>query len=117
MLEGCTPFPPEFAERYIRAGFWRAETIPQAVVNASEQQPNAIAVTDSTRSITYAQLLDEAGNLAALLDREGIARRDRVVIQLPNCIEFATFTVACLEVGAIPIIALPAFRKAELAYL
>ena len=117
MLEGCTPFPPEFAERYIRAGFWRAETIPQAIVNASEQQPNAIAFTDSTRSITYAQLLDEAGKLAALLDREGIARGDRVVIQLPNCIDFATFTVACLEIGAIPIMALPAFRKAELAYL
>jgi 2,3-dihydroxybenzoate-AMP ligase len=117
MLEGCTPFPPEFAERYIRAGFWRAETIPQAIVNAAKQRPNAIALTDSTRSITYAQLLDEAANLAALLDREGIARGDRLVIQLPNCIEFATFTVACLEVGAIPIMALPAFRKAELAYL
>ena len=117
MLERCTPFPPEFAERYIRAGFWRAETIPQAIVNASEQRPNAIAFTDSTRSITYAQLLDEAGKLAALLDCEGIARGDRVVIQLPNCIDFATFTVACLEIGAIPIMALPAFRKAELAYL
>ena len=117
MLEGCTPFPPEFAERYKRADFWRAETIPQAIVNASEQRPDAIALNDSTRSITYAQLLDEAGKLAALLDREGIARGDRIVIQLPNCIEFATFTVACLEIGAIPIMALPAFRKAELAYL
>ena len=55
--------------------------------------------------------------LAALLDREGIVRGDRVVIQIPNCVDFATFTVACLEVGAIPIMALPAFRKAELAYL
>jgi 2,3-dihydroxybenzoate-AMP ligase len=117
MLEGCTPFPPDFAERYKRAGFWRAETIPQAIVNAGKQRPNAIALSDSTRSITCAQLLDEAGKLAALLDREGIARGDRVVIQLPNCIEFATFTVACLEIGAIPIMALPAFRKAELAYL
>lgn len=117
MLEGCTPFPPEFAERYIRAGFWRAETIPQAIVRAAERRPDAIALTDSTRSITFLQLLDEAGKLAGLLDREGIVRGDRVVIQLPNCVDFATFTVACLEIGAIPIMALPAFRKAELAYL
>jgi len=118
MLEGCTPFPPEFAERYIRAGFWRAdETIPQAIVDSAKRRPDAIALTDSTRSITFSQLLDEAGKLAALLDREGIVRGDRVVIQIPNCIDFATFTIACLEVGAIPIMALPAFRKAELAYL
>ena len=31
--------------------------------------------------------------------------------------EFATLTIACLEIGAIPIMALPAFRKAELEYL
>ena len=117
MLEECTPFPSEFAERYIRAGFWRAETIPQALVNAAERRPGAIALSDSTRSITFSQLLDEAGKLAALLDREGIVRGDRVVIQIPNCIDFATFTVACLEIGAIPIMALPAFRKAELSYL
>ena len=85
MLEGCTPFPPEFSERYIRAGFWRAETIPQAIVNASEQRPDKIALSDSTRSITYAQLLDEAGKLAALLDREGIASGDRVIIH-PNAV-------------------------------
>ena len=117
MLEGCTPFPSEFAERYIRAGFWRSETIPQALVRASERRPDAIALIDSTRSITFSQLLDEAGKLAALLARQGIVRGDRVVIQIPNCIDFATFTIACLEIGAIPIMALPAFRKAELAYL
>src|SRR5216684_3124288 len=117
MLEGCTPFPSEFAERYIRAGFWRSETIPQALVRASERRPDAIALIDATRSLTYSDLLDEAGKLAALLEGEGIVRGDRVVIQIPNCIDFATFTIACLEIGAIPIMALPAFRKAELAYL
>src|SRR5208282_4387225 len=49
--------------------------------------------------------------------RHGIARNDRVVIQLPNCVEFATLTIACLEIGALPVMALPAFRRAELEYL
>ena len=57
------------------------------------------------------------GTLAALLSRNGIERNDRIVIQLPNCVEFATLTVACLEIGALPVMALPAFRKAELEYL
>ena len=117
MLEGCTPFPAEFAERYVREGIWRRETIPQAIAKAALDHPDSIAVSDSTRSLTYSQLITEAGTLATLLSRNGIDPNDRIVIQLPNCVGFATLTIACLEIGAIPVMALPAFRKAELEYL
>jgi len=117
MLEGCTPFPTEFAERYVREGIWRRETIAQAIANAALEHPESIAVSDSTRSLSFSQLITEAGNLAALLSRNGIELNDRIVIQLPNCVEFATLTIACLEIGVIPVMALPAFRKAELDYL
>lgn len=117
MLEGCTPFPAEFAERYIREGIWRNQTIPQAIARTARQRPDSIAVIDSARRLTYSQLIAEAESLAALLSRIGVDRNDRVIIQLPNCIELATLTIACLEVGALPVMALPAFRKAELEYL
>ncbi len=52
-----------------------------------------------------------------MLDHHGIGRGDRIVIQLPNCTEFATLLIACLELGALPVMALPAFRRAELEYL
>ena len=108
MLEGCTPFPDDFAERYVRESIWRRETIPHAIATAALDRPEAVAIVDSTRCITYSQLVAEAGTLAALLSRNGIERNDRIVIQLPNCVEFATLTIACLEVGAIPVMALPA---------
>ncbi len=117
MLEGCSPFPSDFADRYIREGMWRRETIPQAIAKVALERPNSIAVGDSTRSLTYSEFLAEAESLADLLSRNGIARDDRVVIELPNCVEFATMTIAFLEIGAIPVMALPAFRKAELEYL
>jgi 2,3-dihydroxybenzoate-AMP ligase len=117
MLEGCTPFPAEFAERYVRAGIWRRETIPHAVALSARQWPDSVAVADSSRSLEYSQLLAEAESLANLLSRSGITRNDRVIIQLPNCVEFATLTLACLEIGAIPVMALPAFRQAEVEYL
>lgn len=117
MLEGCSPFPAEFAERYVREGIWRHETIAQAIASVALERPESIAIRDSTRSVTYSELLAEADSLAAMLASNGIARNDRVVIQLPNCVEFATMTIACLEIGAIPVMALPAFRKAELEYL
>src|ERR1700674_1255769 len=108
MLEGCTPFPVDFAERYVREGVWRRETIPQAIANAALKHPDSIGVSDSTRSLTYSQLVAEAGSIAALLSRNGIEPNDRIVIQFPNCVEFATLMLACLEIGAIPIMALPA---------
>ena len=117
MLEGCSPFPAEFAERYVRAGIWRRETIYQAIVGSGLERPDSIAVADSTRSLTYSELIAEADALAALLSQIGIAQNDRVVIQLPNCVEFATVTIACLQIGAIPVMALPAFRRAEIEYL
>ncbi|MGC2755114.1 (2,3-dihydroxybenzoyl)adenylate synthase [Candidatus Binatus sp.] len=117
MLEGCTPFPAELAERYVREGIWRDETIPQAIAKAALEHPDSIVVSDSTRSLTYSQLIAEAGSIATLLSRNGIDSNDRIIIQLPNCVEFATLTIACLEIGAIPVMALPAFRKAELEYL
>jgi len=117
MLEGCTPFPAEFAKRYVSAGIWRRETIPQAIARAALERPDSVTIVDSNRALAYSRLHAEAGSLAALLSRNGIASNDRVIIQLPNCVEFATLTLACLEVGAIPVMALPAFRKAELEYL
>ena len=117
MLEGCTPFPDDFAERYVREGIWRRETIPQAIAKAALEHPDSIAVSDSNRSLTCSQLVAEAGCAADLLSRNGIEPNDRIIIQVPNCVEFATLTIACLEIGALPVMALPAFRKAELEYL
>ncbi len=117
MLEGCTPFPDDLAAQYVRDGLWRAETIAQAIFDSARQHPEAIAAIDSTRTLTYSELRGETDRVAALLSRCGISRGDRIVIQLPNCVEFATLTLACFEVGAIPVMALPAFRRAELEYL
>jgi 2,3-dihydroxybenzoate-AMP ligase len=117
MLEGCTSFPPEIAERYIREGFWCRETIADAIFGAAQQWPDSIAAIDPVRTVTYSQLLAEARQFAAQLRGSGMARGDRIVIQLPNCIEFASLTLACFAIGAIPVMALPAFRRAELEYL
>src|SRR5262249_36775763 len=45
----------------------------------------------------------------------GLRADDRIVLQLPNCWEFVVLTVACLRLGAIPVMALPAHRHQEIA--
>lgn len=121
MPEGWTPYPAEDAERYIREGYWRRETIAQAIGAAARrhaaERPDAIAIADGRRKLGFAALLREAARVAALLESRGIGRGDRIIVQLPNCVEFVTLMLACAEIGAVPVMALPALRRAELEHL
>ena len=117
MLDGCTPYPVEFRERYLREGYWCAETISQAVSRSALAHPERTAVADASRTLTYAQLLEEARSFRDVLAKHGLRRGERIIVQLPNCVEFASLSLACFDLGVIPIMALPAFRRAELEYL
>jgi len=121
MLEGFVPYPAATAERYLREGHWRRATIAQAIGAAARRhaamRPDAIAVADPRRRLGYAAMLDEAARVAALLESRGIGLGDRIIVQLPNCVEFATLMLACAELGAIPVMALPALRRSELEHL
>jgi 2,3-dihydroxybenzoate-AMP ligase len=52
-----------------------------------------------------------------LTDGLGLRRGDRIVVQLPNCWPFVVLTLGCLRAGIVPVMALPAHRQHELAYL
>ena len=53
-----------------------------------------------TRTITYAQLLDEVQRFAAALSNLGVQRGDRVAIYLPMIPEAAVAMLACTRIGA-----------------
>ncbi len=46
----------------------------------------------------------------------GIKKEDRVVIQLPNIIEFFEICFALFRIGALPVFALPSHRSSEISY-
>ncbi|MGC1342827.1 MAG: AMP-binding protein [Candidatus Binataceae bacterium] len=121
MLEGWTPYPAEAAERYLREGHWRRETIAQAIGAAARrhaaERPDAIAIADARQRLGFDAMLRETARLAALLESRGIERGDRIIVQLPNRVEFVTLMLACAEIGAVPVMALPALRRAELEHL
>jgi 2,3-dihydroxybenzoate-AMP ligase len=107
----------EFRERYLREGYWRAETISQAVSRSALVHPARTALADASRALTYPQLLEEARSFRDVLAKHGLRRGERIIVQLPNCAEFASLALGCFDLGVIPIMALPAFRRAELEYL
>lgn len=113
---GFTPVPPEFADRYRRAGYWRGELLGDLLRDRAADT-SRVAVIEPQRRWTYAQLDLEVDRVAAGLFHLGIRHSDRVVVQFPNVAKFAVVTIALFRIGALPVFALAAHRRNEISYL
>ena len=116
MLEGCTPWPAEFAQRYRERGYWQGLTLCDLMAAAIARQPDKTALVCGDQRLTYAELGATVDRLACGFAHAGIAPRDRVVVQLPNVPEFVYTYLALVRIGAIPVMALRAHRHAEIAH-
>lgn len=88
MLTGYTKWPKEFADRYREEGCWLGETFGGVLRERAEKYGDQIAVVSGNTYITYSELDKKVDRLASGLLNLGIKPEDRVVIQLPNVIEF-----------------------------
>ncbi|MEO3797851.1 AMP-binding protein [Nonomuraea sp. B10E15] len=116
MLDGCTPWPEEFAERYRSAGYWRDETLGELLRGLARSYPGRTALVAGGERWSYAELDARTDRMAAGLHRIGIGADDRVVVQLPNIPELVTLMFALFRIGAQPVLALPAHRSSEITY-
>ena len=72
-------------------------------------------VTDSSRTITYAQLLEQVAKFAGVLRSLGVEKGDRVVIYMPMVPEAVVAMLACARIGAVHSVVFGGFAPAELA--
>ncbi|GAA4760752.1 propionyl-CoA synthetase [Stakelama sediminis] len=72
-------------------------------------------VTDTTRSWSYAQLLEEVGRVAAMLARLGVEKGDRIVLYMPMVPETLFAMLACARLGAVHSVVFGGFAPHELA--
>jgi len=117
IADGTVPWPDELARAYRNAGWWRGQALGAEIAAVAETRQAATALVDGPTRISYGSLMARADALAARLGALGLRRGDRIVVQLPNCWPFAVLTLACLRAGIVPVMALPAHRQHELAYL
>jgi salicylate---CoA ligase len=117
IAEGTVPWPDEFAGRYVAAGYWLGRPLGAHLAEVVARTPDAIALVDGDTRLTYAELLARADATAVRLGDLGLVPGDRIVVQLPNGWEIVVLTLACLRSGVVPVMALPAHRRVELAYL
>ncbi|TWH38693.1 2,3-dihydroxybenzoate-AMP ligase [Rhodococcus rhodochrous J38] len=114
-------YPEEFAERYRAAGYWTSETFGEFLPARAARFADRTAVvghdaTGTWRRITYRELDDASARIAAGLADLGVRKGDRVVLQLPNIVEYTEVLFAVFRLGALPVFSLPAHRASEIGY-
>ncbi|CDQ39353.1 MULTISPECIES: (2,3-dihydroxybenzoyl)adenylate synthase [Virgibacillus] len=116
VLAGCPTWPDEFATFYREKGCWQGKTFGQLLQENANKYGNQIAMTDGETEVSYSDFNANVDQLAAGLQRLGIQKEDRVVVQLPNQLAFFDVVFALFRLGAIPVYALPAHRYSEISY-
>ena len=94
--------------------YWEAFNLGQQLERWTEKYSNNIALVEGDERLTYKELEIKSKEMAFGFCNLGIKKNDKVVIQLPNSINFVITCFALFKIGAVPILALPAHREREL---
>ncbi|MGW3205639.1 (2,3-dihydroxybenzoyl)adenylate synthase [Streptomyces sp. NPDC001135] len=117
MLDGCTPWPEEFVDRYWAAGHWRGNTLDNLLRDWAQQHGPRTALVHGGTRITYANLNRRVDRMAAGFRLRGLRPRQRVVVQLPNVPEFVITVFALMRAGAVPVFCPVTHRAPEVSHL
>ncbi|MFV0309873.1 MAG: (2,3-dihydroxybenzoyl)adenylate synthase [Desertimonas sp.] len=115
-LDGVVERSPDVVDRWQRLGYWTDELLGAAIDRRADQHGQDLALVDGDRVRTYAELAERAARTAGALFGVGVRRGDRVVVRLPNTVEFFEVVFGLFRLGAIPVFALAAHRRAELEH-
>ncbi len=72
-------------------------------------------VTQTKRTITYAELQDQVARFAGVLRELGVAKGDRVIVYMPMVPEAVVAMLGCARIGAIHSVVFGGFSSHELA--
>lgn len=121
-FDGLTPWPPALIEHYRRNGIWGEANLTQWLETKllCRQQDTVLSgpgfAATPWQVLSGGELLQQIKRLAFGLADIGLSRGDRVVLQMGNSNAFIVTLFALLELGVIPVMALPGHRRREIEH-
>ncbi|UTR13169.1 (2,3-dihydroxybenzoyl)adenylate synthase [Salipaludibacillus sp. LMS25] len=116
MLKHYKPWPKELKTYYKKNGCWEDKTFGQMLRDRAITYGDRTAIVDHQSRVTYKELDKRVNQLAAGLQRIGLTCEDRVVVQLPNTLDFIEVIFALFRLGAIPVFSLISHRDSDIRY-
>ncbi|MGZ0189158.1 MAG: AMP-binding protein, partial [Alphaproteobacteria bacterium] len=92
---------PATARSFYEAGLWREESFCDLLEAHAEARPNAFAIRDSVRRLTWSEFRDLVNRIAGHLAAAGLAPGERVGLRLSNRVECVAALLAASRLGAI----------------
>ncbi|WP_439030711.1 AMP-binding protein [Gordonia terrae] len=108
---------PDLAARYRAAGHWQGRTLDFFVERAAALCPDAVAVVDGTRRLTFADVERGSLRLAAALSARGVGPGDVVSFQLPNSADAVLVFHAIHRLRAVANPIVPIYREREVGFI
>jgi len=90
---------PAQARRYYEQGVWQADTFYDLVAQHAAERPDAVALQDGGRTLTWKDLQAWVDGVAADLRAKGLSGGDRVSIWMSNRAEAVVMFLACAREG------------------
>ncbi|MBM3356494.1 MAG: acyl--CoA ligase [Betaproteobacteria bacterium] len=90
---------PQTARRYYEAGYWGEDTLYALLAGHARIRPDAYALRDSRRRLTWSALRAWVDAAALDLHQAGLKRGQRVSVWLPNRVEAVVVLLACSRNG------------------
>jgi acyl-CoA synthetase len=90
---------PSAARAYYASGVWQQDTMYMRLAHHATTRPDAYALRDSRRRLTWSALWTWVDSVAHALDSLGLRQGDRVGVWLPNRIEATIVFLACSRNG------------------
>ena len=91
---------PELVGAQAAPAIPRARSVGALVRDVAARHPARIAVSSAGRDLTYAELLARADRLAAVLQRAGVGRGDRVGLFVERSCDVVVGMLAAMGLGA-----------------
>jgi acyl-CoA synthetase len=103
----------ERAARYRELGLWDDQRVGDLVANQAARTPDRELFVFEGRRVSYGEFDAWVTTVASDLVRRGVRRGDRVMVQLPNCLEALVLQVAAFRIGAVDMPVIPIYREHE----
>ena len=108
---------PRFGDRVVPAFCERPKSIPAMVADAVATNPDGEALVCGDRRMTWREVARQSAQIAAGLQKLGLARGDRVAVLLGNRIEFVLTMLGAAHAGLVTVLLSTRQQKPEIAYV
>jgi len=99
---------------YRRSGQWTDHRIGDLLASRAREHPDRELFAFMGNSVSYGEFNESVMPTAVDLTRSGVVRGDRVLVQLPNCLEALVFQIAAFRIGAVDVPVVPIYREHEM---